>query len=618
MTTPGFPLATFARVLVGVLEHSGVEHLVVSPGSRSTPYVLAARRCSTLRLIDIIDERSAGFVALGLSRGTRRPVALLCTSGTAAANYLPALIEARLTGTPLVVLTADRPVFLQDCAAPQTVDQVRLFGHHVVGSWSLSPPAGTRAEYDQLRRTLLTALALATGPTPGPVHFNLHSDKPLEVVEPSDDDDRRLALWAEESLDRCPSLPEPSTSIPSASTVRDLSTILEREPRGIIACGFDPEWPPLDGDNLARLAECTGYPVLLDASHPLRFSCSAALANHVVAPFEPLLRLDDWKRNHAPRVILQIGRALTCAKWTHWLEAPQLTHLLLVSRRGWPDPTGRGKLVAMTDPDALIASVVSSWSIRSNGTTPPVSGWKARWLRASAVGHQAIERVLGALPHSTGAMDEVAAVHDVLDAIPRGTRLVLGNSLPVRHADLLSRVTVVTPDGPGILSEAMRGASGIDGVTSTAIGFARSDGRPTTLLLGDVSFLHDVGGLWAARDLQSPLAIVVVNNGGGRIFEQLPVKKATTKDDLAYWTTPHQLDLSHAAALYGLRHVRVENRGQVADALSGALSRSGTSVIELVVEPNSASVQTQSILTRVRDALIDDGLIDEARSDRSE
>jgi 2-succinyl-5-enolpyruvyl-6-hydroxy-3-cyclohexene-1-carboxylate synthase len=581
-----------------------VEHLVVSPGSRSTPYVIAARRHSKLRLIDVIDERSAAFLALGLSRGSRRPVALLCTSGTAASNYLPALIEARLTGTPLIALTADRPVSLQDCAAPQTIDQVRLFGQHVVGSWSLTPLVSHRAECEQLRRILVSGVAAATtGPTPGPVHFNLHSDKPLEVFEPVDDDDHRLVGVAHETLMACPAQPERATCIPSASTILAIEKVLREEPRGLITCGFDPEWPALDPIELARLADATGYPVFLDASHPLRFSCPPDLAKHVVAPFEPLLRLGDWKRDHCPGVILQIGRALTCAKWAEWLEDPRVNHLLILSRRGWPDPSGRGELVAMADPTAVIAGVTARLGAGRKPAVPAFPEWKACWLRAGTVGCEALHRALDSTTDDVNGMAEVAAVRDLLASIPRGTRLVLGNSLPVRHADFLMPVTEVGSRQPGIVAEAMRGASGIDGITSVAVGLARSDQRPTTLLVGDISFLHDIGGLWAASHLETPLAIVVVNNGGGRIFEQLPVNRAVEADDLTHWTTPHQLDLSHAAALYGLPHVRVTERARVPEALTAAVARPGATVVELVVEPNSAATQTRELTARVHEAL---------------
>ncbi|MGC4063075.1 MAG: 2-succinyl-5-enolpyruvyl-6-hydroxy-3-cyclohexene-1-carboxylic-acid synthase [Polyangiaceae bacterium] len=543
MTTSGFSLALFARILVGILERCGVEHLVVSPGSRSTPFVLAARMHSKLKLTDVIDERSAAFLALGLSRGSRRPVALLCTSGTAAANYLPALVEARLTATPLIALTADRPVSHQDCSAPQTIDQVRLFGQHVVGSWALTPLVGSRAECNQLRRLLLSGMAAATGgPVPGPVHFNLHCDKPLEVLEPLDDDDRHLARIADETVADCPGIPDRTTSVASSSTILALESMLREEPRGIIACGFDPEWPALDPAQLARLAEFTGYPVLLDASHPLRFSCPPELARYVIAPFEPLLRLDEWKRDRTPRLILQIGRALTCAKWAEWLEDPRVRQLLVLSRRGWPDPSGRGTLVAAADPTAVVTSVLETWALKTNAATHRDPEWQRRWQHAATIGREAIERAVNSTTEDTNGMAEVSAIRTLLKAIPRGTRLVLGNSLPVRHADFLMPATVASANEPGIVAEAMRGASGIDGITSAAIGFARSDQRPTTLLVGDISFLHDVGGLWAARRLESPLAIVVVNNGGGRIFEQLPVQRAVDSDDITHWTTPHRLD----------------------------------------------------------------------------
>lgn len=606
--TRGYPLTCFARLIVGTLERANVKHLIVSPGSRSTPLLMAAKRHSHLRMHTVLDERSAAFVALGLARATRSSVALLCTSGTAAANYLPALVEGRLTGVPLVVLTADRPVGLQDCAAPQTIDQTRIFGKHVVGSWSLSPPGPNQDELRQIRRLILSALALATnGSDPGPVHFNLHCDKPLESFEPKDDDDRHFDRLIETILAVPLAPPLLGGDTPNEEAVTQVCNLVESEPLGLIACGFDPEAPELDPLALARFARISGYPVLLDASHPLRLACPTELVPYVVAPFDPLLRIESWREHQTPKVVLQIGRPLLSARWESYLEQVPEGRLLLIARRGWPDPTGRGVLVDRGSPTEFLTVLAE----RLENVPPRSSGWQARWLRAALATSTILKKRLGA-ESATNPVGELSAVFAVLRALPPSSRLVIGNSLPIRHVDF---VAFCDPTRQ-VRVEALRGASGIDGVTSTAIGFGLADDRPTTLLVGDLSFLHDVGGLWSAQSVDAALAIVVLNNGGGRIFEQLPIRRSTSEEELRHFTTPHQCDLSHASALFGLPHLRVSSVHGIADALREAHGHPGVTVIEIVVAPSSNIEQTVQAVAAVKDELVRLGLLSAEPSTR--
>lgn len=607
--TPGYPLSALARLLIGLLAKCGVTHLVVSPGSRSTPYVMAAQRHGGLRLHHVVDERSAAYLALGLSRGSAQPVALLCTSGTAAANYLPAIVEARQTGAPLVVLTADRPIGLYDCGAPQTIDQRTLYGSHVVGSWSLTPASPQRSEWSQLKRLILSGVNRAVaGAEPGPVHFNLHSPKPLELVDPQDAEARELERLVTALTADVPLPPQPSRVCASDDGIDTLVCAIDREPCGLIAVGFDPEHPVLDPLSLTRFARVTGYPVLLDAAHPLRHCCPPELLPYVVMPFEPLLRLKEWHRAQAPRLVIQLGRPLTSSTWEHWLDELGSQQLMLVARRGWPDPSGHGRLIANADPTEFLTATAE----RLEGNSPRSSGWQARWLRAASVLSSVIVRNLLAST-SRDSLDELSAVHALLCALPDASRLVVGNSLPIRHLDFLSGKHLTNQ----LAVYALRGASGIDGVTSTAIGISLTSDVPTTLLVGDISFLHDVGGLWAGQETQVPLAIVVLNNGGGRIFEQLPVSRSASTDELTAWTTPHKLDLSHAAALYGLAYVRVPSNHGLVAALSEALSHPRATVIDVTLSPNSARTETAQLLLRMSEALEQQGLLNPPTGDES-
>jgi 2-succinyl-5-enolpyruvyl-6-hydroxy-3-cyclohexene-1-carboxylate synthase len=586
-----------ARLIVGLLVRSGIAEIVVSPGSRSTPYVQAVLESADLRSHVIVDERSAGYVALGLARAKNHPVALLCTSGTAVANYLPAVVEARLCGVPLILLTADRPLSLQDCAAPQTIDQRGLFGSHVVASTAITIPTGCVGDFVRVRRQVLSTLALAQGLEPGPVHINLHTPKPLELVTAANHPFLNDLLASATRLQR----PCPPTVDHEA--VRGLVAGVDRERRGIITCGFEPDRTGLDPHELARFARTSGYPVLLDASHPLRFNPPAALCPYLIAPFEPLLRIGEWQHQQAPRLVIQIGRPLTSSSFERWLETNdsscRIEHHIVLARRGWPDPSGRAEFLANGDPSEALARA----SAELESSPPRSSGWAARWFRAANVVRTCISTF--AKPVEGGGFGELRAILALLDALPSGSRLVIGNSLPIRELDLVASPNQTV----SICSEALRGASGIDGVLSTAAGFALANDRTTTLVIGDISFLHDIGGLWACRAVSAPLAIVVINNGGGRIFEQLPVARAVSREALAHWTTPQCLDLSAAARLYGLPYLRADCASALSDAVAESHTRPGATLIEVVVPPDSPGRQTDELMLGVRASLLRAGLL---------
>ncbi len=600
-------LSSLSRLLVGLLASFGIEDIVVSPGSRSTPYLAAALERKQLRTHLVVDERSAGYLALGLARARRRPVALLCTSGTAAANYLPAVVEAHLTETPLVVLTADRPLSLQGCSAPQTIDQTRLFGDHVLGATSLTIPCRSHNEFIRVRRQILSTLALGQGMVRGPVHINLHTPKPLELVVTETAEQRAIEAFIESLIAAAVRPAPPSPVLLSERAVEGLVAAVSAESRGLITCGFDPDRTSLEPSALARFARATGYPVLLDAAHPLRFDAPPELLPYLVAPFEPLLQIEHWRLRQAPKIVIQIGRPLTSSAFERWMvESDHGTNfgkVLLLARSGWPDPTGIAELLGHGDPsDALcrVSAVLESEAPRS-------SGWAARWFRAAGIVQECIAGFAHAARGAQGELGELHAVLSVLNAQPKGARLILGNSLPIREVDLLA-----TPSLSRFFAEAHRGASGIDGLVSMTAGFALADERPTTLLVGDISFLHDVGGLWAMAPLTSPLAIVVLNNGGGRIFEQLPVAKSVSADALTYWTTPQRLDLSAAAQLYGLSYCRAERASTLSSAIAEAHTKPFATLIEAVVSPHSASRQSGELIALVRAALFRAGLSSEA------
>ncbi|HMA95007.1 MAG TPA: thiamine pyrophosphate-dependent enzyme, partial [Polyangiaceae bacterium] len=369
--------------------------------------------------------------------------------------------------------------------------------------------------------------------------------------------------------------------------------------RGLITCGFEPQRGELDPLLLARFAQATGYPVLVDACNPLRLEAPAALKPFLLAPFEPLLRIPGWLDGVAPEIVIQIGRPLLSAAFERWLTSPYplraTPHVIVLARRGWPDPSGMAEFVGNSEPNDTLARALSHWeesgACSSNEHKP--------WQNVASAVEEGVDSWLEASKRDcSGALGELVAVHVLLNALPTNSRLVIGNSLSVRQIDL-----VATRRTPAIKAEALRGASGIDGVVSTGAGFALAGDMPTTLVLGDISLLHDVGGLWAASRAPVPFVIIVLNNGGGRIFEQLPVASAVDPSTLPYWTTPQGFDLAHAAALFGIVHVRAATASSLEQAIHAAHRRLGATLVEVMVEQDSAKKQAERLVAEVHAAV---------------
>lgn len=582
-------LGPWAELIVAGLVAGGVRGVVVSPGSRSTPFVLACLRRAELTCWSVVDERSAGFFALGQAKATGAPVVLLSTSGTAPAHYLPAVIEASATGCPLVLLTADRPHELVHCGAPQTIEQTRLFDGHVRHAVDLGNPDPRTAALRGACRRIQQAVALALGPRPGPVHVNARAAKPLEPAAPTTPEGRAVAREAGElAASAVAVVPAPSRVQPSSASIAELAARLAHAERGLIVCGaLTPAQAPAP-ELVGQLARRLGFALACEATSQLRVAAAGAEAL-LCDRIEPLLLDPDFRSRVAPDVVLQIGAAPLAAGWDEWLAPSVERHVL--SPQGWADPSHGAA--------TLIEAEVTLTLELLLGRLPPTPGaaaarreFLAKLARLQAVAADAVKAVLAG---GRAGLTEGHVVEATLDALPPGSALVLGSSLPLRAVDLFTRrLPVASP------VVAHRGVNGIDGLLSTGAGVAVARG-PTTVLLGDVSFLHDVGGLWAARHVRVPLVVVVINDGGGRIFEELPVAGVATADELAYLTTPQSFDLSHAAALFGHRHRCVQTAGDLRAALAAAHAAAGVTVLEARLapgEPHAELVRLRAEITR--------------------
>ena len=537
----------WAMALVDGLVAAGVGHAVISPGSRSTPLALACLRHPRLRTWIQVDERSAGFFALGLSKADRRPVALVCTSGSAPANWFPAVIEANHGLIPLILLTADRPAELRDCGANQTINQVRLFGSQVRASHELPPAETTAAALKYLGWLAARAVDQSRWPLPGPVHINVPLREPLV---PSG----ALPEYAVAAKPKTVSYP---AMLPPADEIARWATELSGRP-GLIMCG-DGEYRDGFPAALAQLAEQLACPVLADPLSNLRFG--AHDRSRIFSRYDAFLRRANFTETHSPEWVLRFGAMPVSRQLQNTLAAcTEARHFLVEAHGRWPDPLHLTTRLLRADADAVCAALVAARPFPA----------PAAWLEDFA----AEERRAAGLAQVAAKPIEAEVVESLLHQLAGGC-LFSGNSMAIRDLDNFA----AGGEAP-LRIVGNRGASGIDGNVSTALGLCAALGRPVTALLGDLAFYHDMNGLLAARGLN--ITFVVLNNGGGGIFSYLP--QSELEDFERAWLTPTELDFSHAARMYGLEYRKVECGEDFDAALAAALENDGPDLIEVTVD----------------------------------
>lgn len=547
MTQPQDLQATFCATLVDEWVLAGVEHAVVSPGSRSTPLVLALAADERLQLHVHHDERSAGFLALGLALGAWEPVVVVTTSGTAAVELHPAVVEADLARVPMIVCTADRPPELVDVGAPQAIDQTHLYGRSV--RWFHAPGVADAAAFSRWRALAARAYAEATGSAPGPVHLNLAFREPLVGTAGDLPPGREVegAGWTWR-----PPLQEPAD--PVISLAEDLAGR-----RGIIVAGVGSG----RGEAVDEIARALGWPVIAAPQAPVWAIPSAA-----IAAVDPLLRT-PFAAEVEPELVVHLGGPLASRVVGEWLAATDAPEIVIAGDGRWIDPHGTASVVVATDP----AEHLVAWMHELSDVHPVDAGaWRTRWEDA---GRHASAAITAALRSEAGLSEPLVA-RALVDALPEGANLVASSSMPIRDIEWL-----VEP-GRAIDVHANRGANGIDGVVSTAVGIAVGTGAPTALLIGDVAFLHDSNGLLGAAERELALLILVVDNDGGGIFSFLPQAdpRAVPADrfELLYGT-PHRLDLVALAAAYGAEATAIHDAEAIDEAVGRAFTGGGVHVV---------------------------------------
>jgi 2-succinyl-5-enolpyruvyl-6-hydroxy-3-cyclohexene-1-carboxylate synthase len=568
------PNAAWAAALVDALIEAGLRHVCLSPGSRSAPLALAvAAREARAELTTSIhfDERSAAFFGLGYGRATGSPAALVCTSGTAAANYYPAIVEAFMGQVPLLALTADRPPELRDTGAWQAIDQLKLYGPYLRWFAELGLPDDRPEGLRYARNVASRAVAIARGRPAGPVHLNLPFREPLTA--PSDG----AVASAEDRAGIVRHAPPVLTC--GEDVARDVAEHIAAAPRGLILCGR-LDAPPAYAEAVAALAAASGYPILAEPAGGLRFGAHDRSA--VVTGYDAFLRDAAWCDASAPELVLRFGASFTWKQVAEFLDRQAGARQIVVDPGGtWDDPT-RQAAWRIGAEELSVATEVTR-ALAGLALTDPAAraAWRGRWLGASSTAARQRQAAVDA-----AGDDTVAWVYPaLLEALPADAIVFAANSMAIRDLD-----TFTGDAERPIRVLANRGAAGIDGTVSSALGAAFGSRAPTALVTGDLAFLHDVNGLAAAGLAGLDAVILVLNDDGGGIFDYLPVARHAPEQLWRYFLTPTGTDLAAACRLYHVDHARVTNRDGLRSALGAALASGGVRVIELPIarEANTA------------------------------
>jgi 2-succinyl-5-enolpyruvyl-6-hydroxy-3-cyclohexene-1-carboxylate synthase len=530
------------RAFCDELARCGMEHACTAPGSRNTPIVLSLVRERRLRSWSHLDERCAGFFALGAAKMSGRPVAVTCTSGTAAANLAPAVIEARHARVPLIVLTADRPPELREVGAGQTIDQIKLYGQAVKWFFEVGVADATPASLHWIRTLACRAYWTAAQGPPGPVHLNFPLREPLVLDQPLPED-----RSGRDDGQSYVTFDEPVRAVPPGG----------RHPFGriVIVAGADRD--PGAARELSGFAARAGIPLLADPLSGARHGPAA------IAHYDLLLRDPDFAARQRPQFVIRTGDLPTSKPLRAWLAGLDAAQISVDPDGVWHDPDG----VVGRRVHAPVRALLDG--LTGTEIAPSDPSWLASWRAADDAAGAALSRVLG------DALSEPLVARSLGQWLDREATLFVASSMPVRDVELF---LPARDDGPRVVSN--RGANGIDGTVSSAFGAAAAGGGPVVLLIGDVALAHDVGGLVAARRLGTALTIVLLNNDGGGIFHFLPVSSQADAFE-QHVATPHGLDFAHAAALFGCEFERPSTLAELRTAVERSIAGAGATIIEV-------------------------------------
>ncbi|MBN9392702.1 MAG: 2-succinyl-5-enolpyruvyl-6-hydroxy-3-cyclohexene-1-carboxylic-acid synthase [Chloroflexi bacterium] len=586
------PTFAFVSAFVDELVRAGVQDVVVCPGSRSTPFAYGFAGNPGLKLWMEYDERSAGFFALGLAKSTRQAVALVCTSGTAAANFMPAVVEAKQGRVPLIILTADRPAELRDNGAPQAIDQLKLYGSYAKWFAEMPLPEASNQMLRFARTQAGRAVGIAQAAPAGPVHLNQPFREPLTPApiagQPLPPESQRDPVAWEGRPNGQPyvELIQASRRLQTGE-VSHLARTFESIEKGLIIVG--PQDDPTMAPAVAALAQRLGYPVLADPLSGLR--AGPHDQDYFIPNYDAFLRDTRFTTGaeFEPEVVIRFGAMPTAKPLLLFLNRfPDLPQYVVDGGDGWNEPTQLAQFIYHADPVLFSYDLVTTLPAKTEKTA-----WLRAWLDCAHITAETLNTALRGLPE----LFEGRVLAAMADLLPNNATLFVGNSMPVRDLDSFF------PNSPkNIRLLCNRGANGIDGVVSTALGVAASQPGPLVLVIGDLSTYHDLNGLLAAKLHRLNATIVILNNDGGGIFSFLSQASYPHNFEQLFGT-PHGLDFKPVTEMYGARFSRVEDWPGFEAAMQTALKEDGLKVIEVPTNRASNVTMHRQMWTAVYQAL---------------
>ncbi len=585
MTNTGLRNLQQSDAFVAGLVQGGLRHACICPGSRSTPLALAFARNPQIQHWVLIDERSCAFFAHGIARQLGEPVAILCSSGTAAANFLPAVVESYHDRVPLLVLTADRPPELRQFGAAQTIDQINLYGSHV--KWFVDMPVPDELSSLQAHAATVAARAISSAmQTPqGPVHINFPFREPLlpaaDELEPS-----IAATQPVQTTVRAGS----RSRLPGTEHLDELAATLSGVDRGAIICG--PQRDPAFASVVVCLAQQLGWPVLADPLSQVR--SGEHDLSQVIDSYDIFLRDQPTGELLAPDLVLRFGAMPTSKPLMLYLQQLEETRVVLVEEGDiWRDQSFSIAEVVQADPTGLCEALCD----RTGASSPNLASrtWLQRWQSVQSTTRTQVQQIV-----SQGVdITESGVFAELADLVTPGSTVYAGNSMPVRDLDAFFPALPIP-----LTFQSNRGANGIDGVVSSALGAAAVANDPVILVIGDLSFYHDMNGLFAAKKYEIDATVILVNNDGGGIFHFLPQNTALdvqTFEDL--FGTPSGLDFSQLQQLYGIDVVRPSSWSAFRDEVQASVGSRGVKVIEVVTDRTVNLQHHRDLVRSVLDSL---------------
>ncbi len=552
---------------VSELVSSGVKYACISPGSRNTPLTLAFAGNKKIKSFLHIDERSGGFFALGLAKASETPVALVCTSGTATAEFYPAIIEAYQQRIPLIICTADRPPELLDCGANQTINQNNIYKNHIRWFFDAGLPEPMAKRIKHIKAVAKRAVYESTIRSRGPVHINFPFRKPFEPEAFTDEIDNSLIELAKSnSIENKKTFKVEEKNITVEKWFSEVKSHLLKRRKGIIIAG--PEnYNSRFHENCKLLSETLGYPILADGASQLRFGKSAK--TNIISNFDAILRSNKFAKENQPEIILQFGRTVTSKALETFLENTNALRFMINEYGDWFDPSNRATASLACKPYVFCETMLEQLS------DVEIKNQKSNWLENFINADKIASKIKKEIIEKSSFANEPRVIIEILNALPEHTQIMISNSMPIRDFDYFASKT-----DKNFTIFNNRGASGIDGITSTALGITAHNNFPTVLITGDLAFYHDLNGMLAAKKYTLPLTVILINNNGGGIFEVLPISDYG-KVFKEYFIAQHNLDFKPLVEAYCGKYYTIKSWKELNEKIHASIDTKIFSVHEV-------------------------------------